>query len=165
MDREEFRSLVEELRRTPARLRELMAGLAPEQEAHKPGPDVFSARENVHHLRDLEAEGYGVRLLRMLDEPAPLLKDIPGDALALERNYNGRPSGPALEDFALLRAANVERLQRLAPEDLDRTGTLEKVGPVTLGKLLEMWRDHDRGHLDEIVRLAGRLPAEPKHDG
>jgi hypothetical protein len=28
-----------------------------------------------------------------------------------------------------------------------------------------MWRDHDRGHLDEIAWLAGRLPAEPKHNG
>ncbi|MGZ5429748.1 MAG: DinB family protein [Thermoanaerobaculia bacterium] len=164
MDREEFRSLVEELRRTPTRLRELMAGLPSEKEAHKPGPDAFSARENVHHLRDIEAEGYGVRLLRMLGEPDSVLKDIDGSVLARERNYNGRPSGPALEEFALLRAANVERLQRLAPDDLERTGSWENVGPVTLGKVLEMWRDHDRGHLDEIAWLAGRLPAEPKHN-
>jgi len=27
-----------------------------------------------------------------------------------------------------------------------------------------MWRNHDRGHLDEIAWLAGRLPAEPKHN-
>ena len=165
MDREEFRSLVEDLRRTPARLRELMAGLPPEKEAHKPAPDAFSARENVHHLRDIEAEGYGVRLLRMLGEPDPFLNDIDGEALARERNYNGRPSESALEEFARLRAANVERLQRLAPEDLDRKGSWEKIGPVTLGKVLEMWRDHDRGHLDEIAWLAGRLPAEPKHNG
>ena len=110
MDREEFRSLVEELRRTPARLRELMAGLPADKEVHKPGPDAFSARENVHHLRDIEAEGYGIRLLRMLGEPNPLLKDVDGAALARERNYNAIPSGPALEEFALLRAANVERL-------------------------------------------------------
>ena len=164
MDRDAFRSLVEELRRTPARLRELMAGLPPEKEARKPSPDAFSARENVHHLRDIEAEGYGVRLLHMLGEPDPFLKDIDGSALARERNYNAVPSGPALEEFALLRAANVERLRRLAPEDLDRKGSWEKVGPVTLGKVLEMWRNHDRGHLDEIDWLAGRLPAEPKHN-
>lgn len=164
MDREEFRSLVEDLRRTPARLRELMAGIPLDREVHKPRPDAFSARENVHHLRDIEAEGYGVRLLRMLGEPDPVLKDLDGSALAAERNYNGRPPGPALEDFALLRAANVERLQRLAPEDLDRKGSWENVGPVTLGKVLEMWRDHDRGHLDEIAWLSGRLPAEPKHN-
>ena len=164
MDREDFRSLVEELRRTPARLRELMAGIPPGKEVHKPGPEAFSARVNVHHLRDIEAEGYGVRLLRMLGERDPVLKDIDGNALALERNYNGRPPGPALEEFALLRAANVERLQRLEPEDLDRNGSWENVGPVTLGKVLEMWRNHDRGHLDEIAWLAGRLPAEPKHN-
>ncbi|MGZ5431219.1 MAG: DinB family protein [Thermoanaerobaculia bacterium] len=164
MDREELRSLVEELRRTPARLRELLAGLPPEKETHKPSPDAFSARENVHHLRDIEAEGYGVRLLHMLGAPDPFLKDIDGSVLARERKYNAISAGPALEDFALLRAANVERLQRLAPVDLDRKGSWENVGPVTLGKVLEMWRDHDRGHLDEIAWLAGRLPAEPKHN-
>jgi hypothetical protein len=164
MDRETLPSLVEELRRTPARLRELMAGLPPEKEAHKPGPDAFSARENVHHLRDIEAEGYGVRLLRMLGEASPLLKDLDGCALARDRDYNAIPSGPALEEFVLLRAANVERLQRLEPEDLDRAGTWENVGSVTLGRVLEMWRDHDRGHLDEIAWLAGRLPTEPKHN-
>jgi hypothetical protein len=142
-----------------------MAGLPPEKEIHKPGPDAFSARENVHHLRDIEAEGYGVRLLRMLGEPNPLLKDIDGEALARDRNYNVIPAGPALEEFALLRAANVERLQRLAPADLDRTATWETVGQVTLAKVLEMWRDHDRGHVDEIAWLAGRLPADPKRDG
>jgi hypothetical protein len=164
MNGEEFRSIVEDLRRTPARLRELMAGLPPEKEARKPSPDAFSARENVHHLRDIEAEGYGLRLLRMLGESDPFLKDLNGEVLAHDRNYNAIPSGPALEEFALLRAANVERLQRLAPEDLERKGTWESIGPVTLGKVLEMWRDHDRGHLDEIAWLAGRLPAEPKHD-
>ena len=96
MDRDDFHSLVEELRRTPARLRELMAGIPPGKEVHKPRPDAFSARENVHHLRDIEAEGYGVRLLRMLGEPDPILKDLDGSALALERNYSGRPLSPAL---------------------------------------------------------------------
>ena len=165
MDRNEFLSLVEELRRAPARLRELIAGIPPEKEIHKPRRDAFSARENVHHMRDIEAEGYGIRLLRMLGEPDPFLKDIDGSVLARDRNYNGKPSGPALEEFTLLRAANVERLLRLAPEDLDRKGSFENTGPVTLGKVLEMWRDHDRGHLDEIAFLAGRLPAEPKHNG
>lgn len=163
MNREEFRSLVEELRRTPARLRELMAGLPREKEVHKPRPDAFSARENVHHLRDIEAEGYGIRLLRMLGEPNPFLIDVDGNTLARQRNYNERPHEPALEEFALLRAANVERISRLTPEDLNRKGSWDSVGPVTLGKILEMWRDHDRGHLDEIARLAGRLPAGTKH--
>ncbi len=165
MDREEFLSAVEDLRRAPARLRELMAFLPTEQEARKPRPDAFSARENVHHLRDLEAEGYGVRLLRLLGEPDPVLPDLDGDALARERNYNGRPCAAALEDFALLRAANVERLLRLEPADLERAGTLQNVGSVTIARLVNLWRDHDRGHLDDIARLAGRLEDEPKRGG
>jgi hypothetical protein len=157
MDRDEFLSAVEDLRRGPARLRELMAAIPPEEEARRPAPDAFSARENVHHLRDLEAEGYGMRLLRLLGEPDPFLKDVPGDVLARERDYNARPSASALEEFARLRAANVERLQRLEPAELERQGTLEGVGAITLGSLVAMWRDHDRGHLDDVARLTGRM--------
>ena len=153
MDRDEFVSAVEDLKRTPARLRELLARVPPERENVRPAPDAFSARENVHHLRDLEAEGYGVRLLRLLDERDPLLPDIDGEALARERNYSGRQYAGALEEFARLRAANVERLQRLTDEELERGGTMQNVGAVTIAKLVELWRDHDRGHLDEIARL------------
>ena len=165
MDLEALQDLIEDLRRTPARVEALMARMSPEKQTLKPRPDVFSARENVHHLRDIEAEGYGVRLLRMLGEPDPVLKDLDGGALARERNYNGRAHEPALAEFALLRAANVERLSRLSPEDLDRAGAWENVGPVTLGKVLGLWREHDRGHMDEIAWLAGELPSEPKHNG
>lgn len=153
MDRDEFQAAVEDLRRTPARLRELLARIPAEREAARPRPDAFSAREGVHHLRDLEAEGYGVRLLRLLGEREPVLPDFDGAALAGERNYNGRPCAPALEEFARLRAANVERLLRLSPEDLERAGTLQGVGPVTVAALTLLWRDHDRGHLDDIARL------------
>jgi hypothetical protein len=164
MDRDALRALIEDLRRTPARVEALMSRIPPGEATRKPRPDAFSARENVHHLRDIEAEGYGLRLLRLLGEPDPVLKDLDGDVLARERRYNERPHESALEEFSRLRAANVERLLRLSPEDLDRKGSWENVGPVTLGKVLTMWRDHDRGHVDEIAFLAGELPAEPKHN-
>jgi hypothetical protein len=164
MDRDALRALIEDLRRTPARVEALMSRLPPEEAARRPRPDAFSARENVHHLRDIEAEGYGLRLLRLLGEQDPVLADLDGEALARERQYNERPHESALAEFSRLRAANVERLLRLSPEDLDRRGSWESVGPVTLGKVLQMWRDHDRGHVDEIAFIAGELSAEPKHN-
>ena len=154
MDREEFLSAVEELRRTPARLRELIARIPADREAVRPAPDAFSPRENVHHLRDLEAEGYGVRVLRLLDEPDPVLPDLDGAALAIERDDNARPCASALDEFARLRAANVERLGRLTDDDLTRHGTLENFGPLTIARLVALWRDHDRDHLDEVARMA-----------
>jgi hypothetical protein len=164
MNADDLLALIEDLRRAPARVEALMARIPKEKQTQKPRPDAFSARENVHHLRDIEAEGYGVRLLRLLGEPDPVLKDLDGDGLARERLYNERPHESALEEFSHLRAANVERLLRLTAEDLVRKGSWEGVGPVTLEKVLEMWRDHDRGHLDEIAWFAGELAAEPGHN-
>jgi hypothetical protein len=164
MNAEELHNVIEELRRTPARAEALMARIPEEKQTERPRPDAFSARENIHHLRDVEAEGYSVRLLRLLDEKEPELKDLEGANLARERQYNERPHESALKELSRLRAANVERLLRLTPEDLERAGSWENVGPVTLGKVLEMWRDHDRGHLDEIAWFAGELAAEPGHN-
>lgn len=164
MNDDERLALIEELRRTPARVEALMARIPEARLTERSPAGAFSARENVHHLRDIEAEGYGVRLLRLLGEPDPVLKDLDGDALAKERLYNERPHESSLKEFARLRAANVERLLRLTPDELGRGGSWEGVGPVTLGKVLEMWRDHDRGHLDEIAWMAGELPAEPRHN-
>jgi DinB family protein len=164
MTAEELHTLIEELRRTPARAEALMARIPGEKQTERPRPDAFSARENIHHLRDVEAEGYSVRLLRLLDEKEPELKDLEGANLARERQYNERPHDSALKELSRLRAANVERLLRLTPEDLARTGSWENVGPVTLGRVLEMWRDHDRGHLDELAWVAGELAAEPRHN-
>ena len=153
MDREEFLSVVEDLKRGPARLRELLARVPAEEEARRPSPDAFSVREHVHHLRDLEAEGYGLRLLRLLGENDPVFEDIDGARLALERDYAARPCHAALEEFTLLRAANVERLLRLSPEDLRRGGSWPGVGPVTLEEAVVLWRNHDREHLDDLSRL------------
>ena len=156
--------LIDDIAGTPQRVRELMARVPPGGDGKRPRPDAFSARENVHHLHDVEADGYGVRLARLLEEEEPTLADLDGDGLSKERRYAERPWEPALDDFARLRATNVARLRRLSAADLLRAGFWTGVGPVTLEKVLGMWRDHDRGHLDEIAFLAGVLAEEPKHN-
>jgi DinB superfamily len=68
-------------------LREMVGGLTPEQ-ARIPGPDGgFSPIEQVWHLADLEREGFGERIRRLISEPEPQLLDFDGTRIAAERNY------------------------------------------------------------------------------
>jgi hypothetical protein len=139
----------------PDRVRLLIDGVCETELSRKPAPDVFSLRENVLHLRDIDMEGYEKRVVRILAEEHPFLKDVDGTKLAVERDYNNQPLLPALEAFAQSRICSIERL---AGADLERVAELEGVGTVTLRRLLELWAAHDAGHLSDMeALLAGRI--------
>jgi hypothetical protein len=138
---------------TPKRAEELILGLTDEQLSWKPGPEVFSVRENVWHLRDIDVEGYAHRIRLMLEEERPILPDVDGGKLARERSYNAQPLQPALDDLQHSRAASVKRLQRCSIQDLDREAEMQGIGTIDLRRLLNLWMEHDGGHIRDIAEL------------
>jgi hypothetical protein len=149
------REWIEELRGAPERLISLARRCDLGEITRKPSPEAFSAREVVHHLRDIEVEGHGARLVRILAESEPFLPGVDGDRLAVERRYNERPHEPALEEFRQARSQAVARLSAMTAEEWSRRGTLDGVGLITIDELVEIWRTHDREHLEEMARLVG----------
>ena len=65
---------------TPGQAEELVRGLSEQQLSWKPVPEVFSIRENVLHLRDIDIEGYA-RRIRLLLEVAVLILANTGGGL------------------------------------------------------------------------------------
>ncbi|HYJ46702.1 MAG TPA: DinB family protein [Pyrinomonadaceae bacterium] len=149
----EFRALLGFIAETPQIVRELARGLAPDELKRKPSASEFSFQENVCHLRDIEREGYTVRIEKLLREHEPVLPDIDGAQLARERDYNGQDFEAGLEEFASLREKNVAALKGLSPESLSRAGTFEGAGRVTLKRLARMMREHDEAHRAELKGL------------
>ena len=49
--------------------------------------EQFTALEQVCHVRDIEVEGYHVRLRRMLEQDSPLLESIDSYEVAKQRRY------------------------------------------------------------------------------
>ncbi|MGH8284121.1 MAG: DinB family protein [Gammaproteobacteria bacterium] len=135
----------------PEALRQHVAGLTDAQLHYQPEGGYFSVLENVCHLRDIEIEGYGVRLRRLLAEVHPTLPDINGGQLASERRYSEQDCEPALNAFTQARHGNLRILGSMTGPQLSRAAFLEDVGEVTLGRLLELWVEHDRGHIHELV--------------
>jgi hypothetical protein len=142
--------VIEKLAAMPERVRALVAGVSDIELSRRPADDYFSLRENVLHLRDIDVEGYEKRVLLILSESDPFLPDVDGAMLARERDYNNQPVAPALDAFAASRARSLERLRGA---DLERTAEFEGVGRVTLRRLLELWVEHDEGHLAEMKAL------------
>lgn len=144
---------ITELASTPERVEKLVQGLSESQQAWKPSPELFSVRESVFHLRDIEIEGYSKRLRMVLTEECPLLPDINGGRLARERNYNAQPTAPAMADLRRSRASSVELLKKCSASDLARKAEMPDVGVIDLRRLLELWMKHDRGHLADIAEV------------
>jgi hypothetical protein len=153
----EFQELVESLERTPAIIERLVDGLADEDLRWKPSEKAFSVLEQVCHLRDIEQEGYTVRINKLLNEDQPFLPDLDGDKLAVERNYNGQNLDAALAAFRHARRENSRTLSEVALSQLTRSGVFENVGTVSLESLLVMMRDHDQGHIKDLSTLRDQL--------
>jgi hypothetical protein len=131
----------------------------PESWGGSPG-ETFSAIEHVCHLRDIERDGYQVRIQRMLEEENPSLVSIDGDALAKERRYAAADLEDALAAFRTARAATLERLRTLEDADLARDGFFAEYGPLTLKALIHYLRSHDQQHLAGLQWLAGKAASE-----
>jgi DinB family protein len=123
---------------------------------HPPSPGEFSLVEHACHLRDLEREGYLVRVRRMLTEQAPALQPFDGAAVAAERNYREQDARLAAQEFGAARRELVGLLAPLTEQDLAREGTFDGE-PVSFGDVIAMMVEHDRGHREEIEGLIDSL--------
>lgn len=141
---------IAQLSSTPQRVAEIVSGLTDEQLSRKP-TEFFSMRENVLHLRDIEVFGYEKRLRLLLTEDYPVFPGIDGAKLAIDRNYNAQPIQPAIEDLKRSRAISMQRLKGSSTLDLDRKAEMQGSGAIDLRKLLELWMEHDRGHIADLL--------------
>ena len=149
---DDIKELQTNLAQTPSELAHLVQSFPPTNLTVKPAPDEFSVLENICHLRDIEIEGYTVRIQRILNEDRPFLSDLDGTRLAIERDYNRQSVSEALLSFSHARRNNLAVLSEVSESDFEREGELEGVGQITLRKLLETIWEHDGGHLDELRR-------------
>ena len=147
--------LLAQLAHTPAQLAELIDGLPEDSARVRHAPDEFSVVENICHLRDIEVEGYAIRIRRLITENHPVLSDIDGTRLAIERSYNRQDLQEALMTFTRARQENISSLSGASDSEFEREADLEGVGKITLERLLEIMWEHDEGHVDEL-RIARR---------
>src|SRR5690348_15677842 len=95
-------------------------------DAVRPGPDgTLSPVEQCWRLADLEREGFGTRIYRLLHEPNPMLPDFDGARAVRERNYRQRRLNEALDVFREARAANLTALREAEAGDWLLAGVQE----------------------------------------
>ncbi len=146
----------------PSDVRRWLQSVPPELLTKPPAAGGLALVENAWHLADLEVEGYGVRLRRLLAEHEPELPDFQGDLIARERDYLNLPLAPALERFERARAENLALIHAATETDRQRAGQQEGVGMVTFERVVAMMAEHDASHAAEIAALRQELGINPR---
>jgi len=143
---------IDQLEAMPEFLDTALSVVSEEQLRFKPSQDAFSLVEHACHLRDLEREGYVVRVRRMIGEARPALAGFDGAAIAAQRDYMAQDAKAAAQEFAAASRELVGLLAPLTEQDLAREGTFDG-DPITFRDVIAMMVEHDRGHRDEIEQL------------
>jgi len=121
--------------------------------------ELFTAIEQVCHVRDIEIEGYQVRFQRMLDEINPTLPSIDSEALAVQRSYAKEDASAALTAFGAARAQTIKLISSLTPVQLRRPAVFEGYGPLSMRSLVHYLCSHDQQHLAGLQWLLGKIEA------
>jgi hypothetical protein len=145
------------LRRTPDVLAGLLGNLDDTWSRANEGPETFSPFDVVGHLIDGEQTDWIPRATIILSRvPDPVFE--PYDRFRHRMRNSQRSLASLLEEFARLRAANLERLRswRLSETELDLPGKHPSLGQVTLRQLLAAWVVHDLGHIAQVARVMAK---------
>jgi hypothetical protein len=157
LPRTSLREAIETLAEMPAFL-EAALSEGGDALASRLGEGEFSLVEHACHLRDLEREGYLVRVRRMLSEDSPTLAPFDGAAVAASRDYRSEDAHAAARAFAFARRELLGLVAPLGAAELARDGFFEGKR-ICLQDLVAMMVEHDRGHREEIERLIDGLEA------
>ena len=145
------------LARTPGVLRAWLSDLPPAWLAGTEGPDTFSPFDVLGHLIDGEETDWIPRA-RIILAGGPSPRFEPYDRFRHYARNAGRSLASLLEEFARLRAANLELLAewKLTERELDLPGEHPALGRVTLRQLLSAWVVHDLGHVAQTARVMAK---------
>lgn len=145
------------LERTPPTLRVLLHGLPEEWALSTNGPGSWSAYDVVGHLIHGERTDWLPRLRIILEYGATRAFER-FDREAMFEASHGKSLEQRLDDFAELRAMNLDALRelRLTREHYALRGTHPVFGEVTLAQLLATWTAHDLSHIVQIARTMAR---------
>ncbi len=127
-----------------------LSGATDEELDRRPPGSDWSAREIAHHLADSEATAY-IRLRRLIAEDAPAIEGYDEEAFARRLHYD-RAIEPSLDVLRAVRAASLQLLESLTPDEWQRAGTHSDSGAYSVEDWLRIYANHSHDHADQIRR-------------
>ena len=138
---------------TPDKLKREISLMSLKEMKTRPAANKWSVQEVLAHLDDVEEIGMRARVAAMIEAQNPLLPSFDQEKRAEEMKYNRKHPLKSLASLSRQRAANVKWLRTLKPAQLQRRGTHQKVGEISVEQLVTEWAFHDLGHLKQILEI------------
>ncbi len=141
---------------TAKKLERLIKGISTAKLRKRPAPEKWSVSEILAHLADTEIVG-SFRMRLILGAPGTPIPAFDQDAWVVSSHYEKRDPRKSLEQFRMLREANLALLKSLMPQQWKHFGMHAERGQETIERVVLMFAGHDINHLQQVERiLAGK---------
>jgi len=153
---EQRRDFIGRIESAPARLRDAVKDLIPEQLDTPYRPGGWTVRQLVHHVPDSHMNSY-CRFRLALTEEAPSVKGYDQERWAELADSRTAPVEISLALLESLHRRWVALLRSMKPADFSRTFMHSELGPVTLDRNLALYAWHGDHHIAHITSLRTRM--------
>jgi len=140
---------------TAKKLERLIKGVPTSKLRKRPAPDKWSVSEIVAHLADAEIVG-GFRMRLILGAPGTPVAAFDQDSWVVSGHYEKRDPRKSVEQFRVVREANLALLKSLKPEQWKHYGLHSERGQETIEHIVRMFAGHDLNHLQQIERILAK---------
>jgi hypothetical protein len=141
------------LEQTPIIIEKIVWSANDEQMHWKPAADRWSISEVLAHLADVEVVGFRERVRKMMEENNPALDPYDQNAAYAAGKYSSGKAREHLKIFCHERDRSLSMLRYVPGQAVARTGQHGKIGPISIGQLMNEWAFHDLGHIRQIAEL------------
>ena len=140
---------------TAKKLDHLIKGVPTAKLRKRPASEKWSVNEIIAHLADGEIVG-GFRMRFILGSPGSPVVAYDQDQWVTSGHYEQRDPRKSLEQFRVLREANLALLQLLKPEQWKHYGIHSERGQESIEHIVRMFAGHDINHLRQVEKILGR---------
>jgi hypothetical protein len=137
---------------TAKKLGRFIQGVSASKLRKRPAPDKWSAGEILAHMGDTEMV-LGWRIWQIPASPGTPIQAFDQDVWALTGCYEKRNPRKSLEQFRVVRDANLVFLKSLTPKQWKQHGIHAERGVVTIEELIGWIAGHDINHLKQVDRI------------
>ena len=134
------------------KLERLLKGVPAAKLRKRPAANKWSVAEIMAHLVDSEIVT-SFRLRLILGTPGTPVPAYDQDAWAKSGHYEKRDARTSLEQFRMLREANLALLKTLTSEQWKHHGMHAERGAETIERLVTLIAGHDLNHTQQIERI------------
>jgi len=140
---------------TAKKLARLTKGASTAKLRKRLAPEKWSPAEILAHLADVEIV-LSWRVRSILGAPGTPIQAFDQDAWVVAGKYGKRDPRKSLEQFRVLREANLALYKSLSPEQWKHHGLHAERGEESIERIVRMMAGHDINHLEQVAAILER---------